>query len=134
MPYSTDPNKPLSPQLKKFCEEYVANGCNATQAYLTVMAKTTKYPNKTAQTLLHNPRCEEYIHYLLDKQWQSMNITPSRIRTRLKEIGFNEDKEKYTAFEVMKAIEMIQKQMGLITNKVEADVKTQVIEVSIEDE
>lgn len=53
---------------KRFCEEYIANGCNVTQAYLTVYnCKNEKVANACVYRVFNRPDVQEYIKELQEK-------------------------------------------------------------------
>lgn len=131
MPIKKDPNK-LTAKQKLFCEEYVANGYKLNDAYLAA------YPNASPKTanaeqwkLMKKEPIKAYIRELQHDRFEALGINADSIATQLKQIAMAED-ASYS--EKMKALELIQKQMGLQTQKVEAEVKTTTIQVDLEDE
>lgn len=134
MPYSTDVNKPLTKKMKSFCEEYVANGCQATEAYKTLFPEEPNARTK-ANALAHNPRCQEYIGYLLDEAWKAASVTPSRMLKEIAKIAFADvDNENGLTYGVKKDyFTLLQRQMGLDRQVIDAKVDT-TIRVDIEDD
>lgn len=131
MPVKKDPNK-LTAKQKLFCEEYVANGYKLNDAYLAA------FPNASAKTanaeqwkLMKREPIKAYIHELQHDRFEALNMNADRIAKMLTDIATDPDA---TRAEQMKALELIQKQLGLQTQKVEAEVKTTVIEVDIDEE
>lgn len=134
---SKNMDKPLTKVQRQFCEEYVCNGCNATKAYLSVkpdLSDDRAY--QRAREILHNPRAQEYISYLLEESWKAAAITPARIAKEIADIAFAPiDNENGLTYSVKKDyFNLLQKQLGLQTQKLEADVKTVNIKVDVEDE
>lgn len=134
MPYSKDVNKPLTAKMKAYCEEFVANGCHSQQAYRTVFGDGENVRQK-ANILHRNPRCQEYITYLLDEAWKAAAVTPSRMLKEIAEIAFSPvDNENGLTYGVKKDyFTLLQRQMGLDKQVIDAKVDT-VIKVDIEDD
>lgn len=109
----------LTAKQKKFVEEY-ARTYNATQSYLTA------YPNagyNTANTeawkLLKRDNIKEYLTQLEKDAFEANRINYERIANELAEMAFN----KETAENIrLRAIDLLQKQLGLQTQKVDAKV------------
>ena len=100
----------LSPKHKAFCDEYLANGMNATQAYKSVYKVTDKVAGASAPRLLENVRVKEYLQEERQKIAKQLNITKEEILLDLKEIV---DRNKgFRDATAMKAIEIINKMSG----------------------
>lgn len=100
----------LSAKHKAFCDEYLANGMNATQAYKSVYKVTDKVAGASAPRLLENARIKEYLQEERQKIAKQLNITKEEILLDLKEIvDRNKGIRDATA---MKAIEIINKMSG----------------------
>lgn len=122
----------LTAKQKLFCEEYVSNGYKLNDAYRAA------YPNASYETanaeqwkLMKKEPIKAYIRELQHERFEALHITADKIATKLQEII---DDPESTKAEQMRALELIQKQMGLQTQKVEANVKTTVIEVNLEED
>lgn len=131
MPVKKDPNK-LTAKQKLFCEEYVANGYKLNDAYLAA------YPNASPKTanaeqwkLMKKDPIKAYIRELQHDRFEALSINADSIATQLKEIAMNEDA---SFMERMRALELIQKQLGLQTQRVDAKVEVNNITVDIEEE
>lgn len=131
MPVKKDPNK-LTAKQKLFCEEYVANGYKLNDAYLAA------YPNASTSTanveqwkLMKKEPIKAYIRELQHDRFEALGMNADRIAKMLTDIATDPEASRT---EQMKALELIQKQMGLQTQKVEAEVKTTTIQVDLEDE
>ena len=100
----------LSAKHKAFCDEYLANGMNATQAYKSVYKVTDKVAGASAPRLLENARVKEYLQEERQKIAKQLNITKEELLLDLKEIvDRNKGIRDATA---MKAIEIINKMSG----------------------
>lgn len=118
---------------KLFCECYLANGFNARQAYFEAFPladKTNKQPSYP-YSLLKEPHIKEYIEKRRQEIYESLNIDAERIAIKLSDVAFAaKDDDIYTIWTQLKAIELLQKQLGLQNQKIEAKVET--IEVSLD--
>lgn len=126
----------LTSKEKAFAEEYVSNGYKVVDAYLKA------YPNAGLNTakadawkVLKRDRVKEYITELQQEAFDRQCITAERIAAELAEIAFAEKgDETYTTNFKLKAIELLQKQFGLQQQKIDANVNTTVITVTIEED
>lgn len=100
----------LSPKHKAFCDEYLANGMNATQAYKSVYKVTDKVAGPSGDRLLKNVKIEEYLHEQQQKTSERLQITKEELLRDLQDIkDRNKGVRDATA---MKAIEIINKMSG----------------------
>ena len=117
----------LTKKEKAFCEEYIQNGGNAAQAYRFAYGADKVDSNKVAYKVLKRPLVREYITELQKEAFAAACINAERIALKLAEIGFAaKGDEDYNAAAQLKALDLLQKQLGLQTQKVEADVKTDI--------
>jgi phage terminase small subunit len=65
----------LSPKHKAFCDQYLSNGLNATQAYKSVYKTNDKVSEAAASRLLSNVKVKEYIQQEQNKTSQKLEIT-----------------------------------------------------------
>jgi len=79
----------LSPKHKAFCDEYLANGMNATQAYKSVYKVTDKVAGASAPRLLENVRVKEYLKQEGEKTAERLNITKEELLRDLQDIKNN---------------------------------------------
>lgn len=118
----------LNTKQKLFCEEYLSNGMNATQAYLKIYKKeaNTGY----AGQLLKKPEIKEYIEARRKEMFEAYNIDYMRVMEEIAHIAFgdvdSEDKISYTS--KLKALELLSKNLNLQTVKTE---NKDVIEVQL---
>lgn len=118
---------------RKFCEEYVANGGNASQAYFTVYDTTKENARKLYCKVMKKQEVKDYIKALQQEAFEAACITAERVALKLADIAFAaKDDENYNATAQLKALDLLQKQLGLQTQKVEADLHTD-INISIEE-
>lgn len=121
----------LTKKEKAFCEEYVKVG-SATKAYLNAYGGTYETANATGWRVLKKPGIKEYIAELQKEAFASACINAEKVALKLAEIAFAEKgDENYSASAQLKALDLLQKQLGLQTHKVEADI-TQDIVINIE--
>lgn len=73
------------------------------------------------------PQCREYILELQKDAYRSACITAERVAQELANIAFAEKGDKdYTANAKLKALDLLQKQLGLQKQKIEAEVNTDI--------
>lgn len=112
----------MTKRMKDFCEEYVVNGCNATQAYLKAYGCTYDSAQALGWRNLQKPEIKEYIGQLQKAQFEAACINAERIGIKLAEIAFADgDNEYYNATAQLKALDLLQKQLGLQKSKQEID-------------
>jgi phage terminase small subunit len=100
----------LSPKHKLFCDEYLSNGLNATQAYKSVYQTTDKVAEASSCRLLRNDKVIEYLQQEGEKTAQKLQITKEELLNDLVDIkNNNKGIRDVTA---MKAIELISKMSG----------------------
>lgn len=118
----------LTSKEKKFCEEYVKD-YNATQAYLRAFNSSYETANKRAYLMLKSPEAKGYIKTLEQEIFDQNMITANHLANELATIAFSQDPAILN--QKLKAIELLQKQYGLQTNKNEISLKD-VINITIE--
>ena len=123
----------LTKKEKAFCEEYIANGCNASQAYFKVYdTKSIENARKAYCKTFRKPEVKEYIAALQKQAFEAAGINAERVALKLAEIAFaDKEDEIYITTHQLKALDLLQKQLGLQHQKVEADLHTD-IEINIE--
>lgn len=124
----------MTAQQKQFCEIYLANGYNATQAYFDAFpnaSRTNKKPSYPYRLLAH-PEIKAYLAERRKEIYDSLNIDAERIAQELADMAFAaKGDEIYSANVKLKALELLQKQFGLQNQKIES--KQEIIEISLED-
>ena len=100
----------LSAKHKAFCDEYLANGMNATQAYKSVYKVTDKVAGTSGPRLMENVGIKQYLQEQRQMIAKQLNITKEELLLDLKEIV---DSNKGIRDGIaMKAIEIINKMSG----------------------
>lgn len=123
----------LNKRQKAFCEKYVFENMSAAAAYQTVYECEYTTAKAEACRMMKKPLVREYIEALQKEAWESACITAERVGMKLAEIAFAaKGDEYYTANTQLKALDLLQKQMGLQHQKIEADVSTD-INITIEE-
>lgn len=119
--------KKLTAKQKAFCEEYVKNGYNATRAYQTAYEVSYESAKVAACGVFKKPHVKEYIAELQQEAFQAAAISAERVALKLAEIAFAEkDDENYAASAQLKALDLLQKQLGLQTQKVDAKIDEEI--------
>jgi phage terminase small subunit len=100
----------LSAKHKAFCDEYLANGLNATQAYKSVYKVTDKVAGASGPRLMENVRIKEYLQEQGEKTAERLQITKEGLLQDLIQIKENNIETRPAT--AMKAIEIINKMSG----------------------
>lgn len=125
----------LTAQQTRFIEEYVSNGYKPSAAYLVAYNCTVECAHKNAYKILKKPEAQQYMQYLQKDRIKAQGITAERILEELCSMAFAEKGDgHYNANVKLKAIDLLQKQMGLQKQQIKAEVEqNQEIRVTIED-
>lgn len=125
----------LTAQQTRMVEEYVSNGYKPSAAYLVAYNCTTETAHKNAYKILQKPEAQKYMQFLQKDRIAAQGITAERILEELSSIAFAEKgDEHYNATVKLKAIDLLQKQMGLQKQQIKAEVEqNQEIRVTIEE-
>lgn len=130
----------MTEKQKQFCDEYLANGLNATQAYLAVYknVKSTDVAGAAAARLLGNVSVNEYINVALAKIHDEKTMDAKEVMERLTAIGREETTDQLLTMDGdikevksktqdrIRALELIGKAYGMFKDKVEMEVSTPV--------
>lgn len=117
----------LTKKEKAFCEAYVFDAESATGAYLKAYGCEYSTANAQGHKMLRKPHIKEYIDALQKEAFEAACITAEKVALKLADIAFAaKDDEHYTASAQLKALDLLQKQMGLQTQKIDADVRTDI--------
>lgn len=122
----------LTEKQKLFCENYIANGFNARDAYYKAFPenqnnKQPSYP----YTLLKKQEIKDYIEKRRKEIYESLNIDSIRVVQEIADIAFAlKGDETYNVAAKLKALDLLSKNLGLQTQKIETK---EVIEVSLEE-
>lgn len=121
---------------EKFCLEYVSNGYNAKKAYYDVYH--TENPislDSGVNKMMRKPEVKARIDELIKEKYATLHINGERVAEKLAEIAFAEkDDEIYGTNAKLKALDMLQKQLGLQKQQIKQEVDNKMtIEVSIDE-
>ena len=123
----------LTKKEKAFCEEYVANGCNASRAYQSIYQCCIEDARKRYCKTFRKPEIKAYIVELQKEAFENACINAERVALKLADIAFAEKgDEYYNATAQLKALDLIQKQFGLQKQHIEAEVSAD-INITIEE-
>lgn len=111
--------KTLTQKQKLFCEKYIENGFNGTQAYLDVYTNTTEtsVASSCACKMLKLPYICEYIQELI-RTYVSQELTPNRILYEIMDIAFNHELDERIRLD---ALGRLAKLMGMEVTKVQME-------------
>ena len=111
----------LNEKQRKFCELYVSNGYKQGEAYLEAYGLTDMDSARAgACRILKNQKIREYITQLQKEAFEAQCINAERVATKLAEIAFADKSDQYyTAPNQLKALDVLQKQLGLQNQKIE---------------
>ncbi len=117
----------LTKKERAFCEEYVVNGCNASRAYCKVYECCIEDARKRYCKTFRKPEVKEYITQLQREAFEAACINAERVALKLADIAFaDKEDEIYGASAQLKALDLLQKQLGLQHQKLEADLHTDI--------
>lgn len=117
---------------KTFCEEFVANGGNASRAYQFAYGCSIEDARGRYGKTFRKPEVKEYIEALQKEAFAAACITAEKVALKLSEIAFAEKGDKeYNATAQLKALDLLQKQLGLQKQHIDADLHSE-INITIE--
>ena len=120
----------MNEKQKLFAETYLANGFNALDAYYDVFGREeTKNKPSYPYKLLKNKDIAEYLEKRRNEIYESLNIDAIRVMQEIADIAFEPKNDKNVA-SILKALDLLSKNLALQTQKVESK---EIIEVSLED-
>lgn len=123
----------LTKKEKAFCDLYVFENENATQAYLKAYGGEYETASKNSWKMLRKPHIKEYITALQKEAFAAACITAERVGIKLAEIAFAaKDDACYTPNQQLKALDLLGKQLGIQQTNINADIKTD-INITIEE-
>ena len=109
---------------RRFLEEYIKD-YNGTRAYMRACPNVDYETAKaTACHIMKKPEAHEYLDQLEGEKFKELRINAEHIATELAKIAFMDDTASQK--DKMKAIELLQKQLGLQQQKITADVSTNI--------
>lgn len=115
----------LTDKQRLFCEAYLSNGFNLTQAAITAGYKTDNPRNIGAENYA-KPYIKEYIQKRVREQLQGLDELKSKWIERVSEIAFYEnpglpEDAKYKPQDILKATDQLGKYLSLFTEKKEIE-------------
>ena len=117
----------LTKKEKAFCEEYVANGGNASRAYFAAYDTSLENARRAYCRVFKKPEVKEYIAALQKEAFAAACINAERVALRLSDIAFADKDDKiYNISAQLKALDLLQKQLGLQHQKIEAEVNQEI--------
>lgn len=123
----------LTKKEKAFCEEFVANGCNASRAYQKAYECSIEDARKRYCKTFRKPDIKEYIKQLQKEAFDNACITAERVALKLADIAFAEKDDNFIfVSHQLRALDLLQKQLGLQHQKIEADIHTDIV-INIEE-
>lgn len=112
----------LTNKEKEFCMEYVRNGGNASRAYEYAYGCSIEDARKRYCKTFRKQEIKEYIIEMQKVAFNHACITAERVALRLSDIAFaDKTDEIYNISAQLKALDLLQKQLGLQKQKVEAE-------------
>lgn len=109
---------------RRFLQEYIKD-YNGARAYMRACPDVDYDSAKaTAYVILKKPEAHAYLDQLEKEKFQELRINAEHIATELAKIAFMDDEASKK--DKMKAIELLQKQLGLQSQKIQADVSTNI--------
>lgn len=118
----------LTNKEKAFCEEYVRNGGNASRAYFYAYdTASIENARKAYCKTFRKPEVKQYIADLQKEAFAAACINAERVALKLADIAFSDkEDEVYNTSAKLKALDLLQKQLGLQHQKIEADINNDI--------
>lgn len=118
----------INPNSTAFCYEYVANGYKAIPAYLATYPNSTETSAKAnSYRLLNYPEIKDLIREIQKERFEALNISAERIACELADLAFSDFDDNNSATSKLKALDLLQKQLGLQNQKVEMNGEQRII-------
>lgn len=127
---ATEGKESLSLPEKVFIEEYLSNGFVASQAYKVA------YPNSksgsNAHRVMKRDRVKNEIERRLNEELGDAELFTAKILSKLHDIAFaDKTDEHYSATSQLKAIDLLQKQLGLQIKNIKNEVSSKDFKINI---
>lgn len=104
----------LTEQEKQFILIYISNGFNATDAYDITHPNVNARKSYSSNAYKYRKRLQPFIEEKMRDKMEALDITAEHILMELAEMGFApKGDEDYCASVKLKALDLLQKQMGL---------------------
>ena len=120
---SKDIDRPLTDAMKSCVDYYLSHlPYNQTAAYNAIypsQGRSAHTLQTAASKFFHNPRVVKYKEERMKELYEEANINAQAIALRLADMAFDPDKESRTIS--LKAIDLLQKQLGLQNKNINVD-------------
>lgn len=119
----------LTNKNKLFIEEYIANGYKEqAECYHKIYPDASWNTCKTnSSKLLASDAGKQYMREIQHERFERLNITADRIAEELSKMAFGNVDETLKNSDKARALDLLQKQLGLQTQKVQAEVESNVV-------
>lgn len=132
---SKDIDKPLTDNMKACVDYYLSHlPYNQTAAYNAIFpsnGRNYRTLSTAASKFFNNPRVKKYKEERMQELYDEANINAQSIALRLAGIAFDEDKDNLSS--ALKAIDLLQKQLGLQSKNVNLDAEVNAAVQIVED-
>lgn len=126
----------LSERDEMFCRAYIANNFNAAAAYkVTHKDASVDTCKNNGYQVVKRKAIKERIRELTEEAYEAACLTPERLALKLRDMCFApKDDRYYTPNIQLKALDLLQKQLGVQKQQIKAEVDNAVtINVGIEE-
>lgn len=123
----------LTDKERAFIDTYLTNGFRKEQAYLSVWNCAQSTAHVQCYYTFNRPEVQEYLEKRKAEIYHNVAVDAEMVMSKLAEIAFSEKGDSdYTTKDKLKALDLLQKQLGLQKQKLEADVNTDIV-INIEE-
>lgn len=119
---------------RTFILTYLTNGHNATAAYELTHPNQGKRENTYSYASAYRKSLQGAIEDYTKQKYEELNITAEHVIMQLAEMGFSpKEDEIYNAQIKLKALDLMQKQLGLQTKNVKAEAEVSAAVTFVDD-
>lgn len=123
----------LTDKERAFIDTYLTNGFRKSEAYMSVWNCAFSTARTQAYITFKRPEVQEYLEKRKEEIYHNVAVDAEMVMSKLAEIAFSEKEDTtYTTKDKLKALDLLQKQLGLQKQKLEADVNTDIV-INIEE-
>ena len=123
----------LTDKERAFIDAYLTNGFRKCDAYMSVWNCAYSTAHTQCYITFKRPEVQEYLEKRKAEIYHNVSGDAEMVMSKLAEIAFSEKGDSdYTTKDKLKALDLLQKQLGLQKQKLEADVNTDIV-INIED-
>lgn len=117
----------LTDKERMLVDTYLTNGFSKANAYLTVYGCAESTAKAQSYYTFNRPEVKQYLEKRRKEIYDNACIDADVVMSKLVEIAFAPKEDKYyTTKDKLKALDLLQKQLGLQKQKLEADVNTDI--------